>query len=62
MDFHSIEEAMKDERVQNGHTLYIERGTNLEPTEITKSVNVIGPGYDLADDSRNAKCDLVSFL
>lgn len=59
VDFHSIEEAMKDERVQDGHTLYIERGTNLEPTEITKSVNVIGPGYDLADDSRNAKVDFM---
>lgn len=59
VDFHSIEEAMKDERVQNGHTLYIERGTNLGFEEITKSVNVIGPGYDLADDSRNAKVDYV---
>ena len=59
VDFHSIEEAMKDERVQDGHTLYIERGTNLEFEEITKSVNVIGPGYDLADDSRNAKVDFV---
>lgn len=46
VDFHSIEEAMKDERVQDGHTLYIERGTNLGYEEITKSVNVIGPGYD----------------
>lgn len=54
VDFHSIEEAMKDERVQNGHTLYIERGTNLGYEEITKSVNVIGPGYDLADESKNA--------
>ena len=59
VDFHSIEEAMKDERVQDGHTLYIERGTNLGNAEITKSVNVIGPGYDLADDSRNAKVDFV---
>ena len=59
VDFHSIEEAMKDERVQNGHTLYIERGTNLGNAEITKSVNVIGPGYDFADDSRNAKVDFV---
>ena len=59
VDFHSIEEAMKDERVQNGHTLYIERGTNLGNAEITKSVNVIGPGYDLADESRNAKVDYV---
>lgn len=57
VDFHSIEEATKDERVQNGHTLYIERGTNLGFEAITKSVNVIGPGYDLADDSRNAKVD-----
>lgn len=54
VDFHSIEEAMKDERVQDGHTLYIERGTNLGNAEITKSVNVIGPGYDLADESKNA--------
>ena len=59
VDFHSIEEAMKDERVQDGHTLYIERGTNLGYEEITKSVNVIGPGYDLAVDSRNAKVDFV---
>lgn len=59
VDFHSIEEAMEDERVQNGHTLYIERGTNLGNAEITKSVNVIGPGYDLADDSRNAKVDFM---
>lgn len=59
VDFHSIEEAMKDERVQDGHTLYIERGTNLGNAEITKSVNVIGPGYDLADESRNAKVDYV---
>ena len=59
VDFHSIEEAMKDERVQDGHTLYIERGTNLGNAEITKSVNVIGPGYDLADDSRNAKVDFM---
>ena len=59
VDFHSIEEAMKDERVQDGHTLYIERGTNLRNAEITKSVNVIGPGYDLADDSRNAKVDFM---
>ena len=57
VDFHSIEEAMKDERVQDGHTLYIERGTNLADGKITKSVNVIGPGYDLANDSRNAKVD-----
>ena len=57
VDFHSIEEAMKDERVQDGHTLYIERGTNLGYAEITKSVNVIGPGYDLADESKNAKID-----
>lgn len=60
VDFHSIEEAMGDERVQDGHTLYIERGTNLGYAEITKSVNVIGPGYDLADDSRNAKVDFVT--
>lgn len=57
VDFHSIEEAMKDERVLDGHTLYIERGTNLADGKITKSVNVIGPGYDLANDSRNAKVD-----
>ena len=54
VDFHSINEAMEDERVQDGHTLYIERGTNLGYEEITKSVNVIGPGYDLADESKNA--------
>ena len=59
VDFHSINEAMADERVQDGHTLFIERGTNLGNAEITKSVNVIGPGYDLADDSRNAKVDFV---
>ncbi len=46
VDFHSINEAMADERVQDGHTLYIERGTNLSDATITKSVNVIGPGYD----------------
>lgn len=54
VDFHSIKEAMEDGRVQDGHTLYIERGTNLGYEEITKSVNVIGPGYDLADESKNA--------
>ena len=54
VDFHSINEAMEDERVQDGHTLFIERGTNLGYEEITKSVNVIGPGYDLADESKNA--------
>ena len=46
VDFHSINEAMADERVQDGHTLYIERGTSLGDEKITKSVNVIGPGYD----------------
>ena len=29
VDFHSIDEAMKDERVQDGHTLFIERGSHL---------------------------------
>lgn len=46
VDFHSIKEAMEDGRVQDGHTLYIERGTSLGDEKITKSVNVIGPGYD----------------
>lgn len=59
VDFHSIEEAMGDERVQDGHTLYIERGTNLGDERITKSVNVIGPGYDLSDANNNAKVELL---
>ena len=59
VDFHSINEAMDDERVQDGHTLYIERGTNLGDEKITKSVNVVGPGYDLSDDSKNAKVDFL---
>ncbi|MGM9733195.1 MAG: hypothetical protein ACI3YT_03615 [Prevotella sp.] len=54
VDFHSIDEAMGDERVQDGHTLYIERGSHLYEGKITKSVNVIGPGYDFADESKNA--------
>ena len=59
VDFHSINEAMDDERVQDGHTLYIERGSHLTDATITKKVTIVGPGYDLADDSRNAKVDLL---
>lgn len=59
VDFHSINEAMEDERVQDGHTLYIERGTSLGDEKITKSVNVIGPGYDLSDANKNAKVELL---
>ena len=59
VDFHSINEAMDDERVQDGHTLYIERGTSLGDEKITKSVNVVGPGYDLSDANKNAKVELL---
>ena len=59
VDFHSIDEAMKDERVQDGHTLYIERGSHLADPTITKKVTIVGPGYDLANDSRNAKVDFL---
>lgn len=59
VDFHSINEAMEDERVQDGHTLYIERGSHLTDATITKKVTIVGPGYDLADDSRNAKVDFM---
>lgn len=60
VDFHSINEAMEDERVQDGDTLYIERGTKLAEATITKKVTVVGPGYNLADDSRDAKVDLLT--
>lgn len=59
VDFHSIDEAMVDERVQDGHTLYVERGTHLADPSITKTVTIVGPGYDLANDSRNAKVDFL---
>lgn len=59
VDFHSIDEAMGDERVQDGHTLFIERGSHLTDATITKKVTIVGPGYDLANDSRNAKVDFL---
>ena len=59
VDFHSINEAMEDERVQDGHTLYIERGSHLTDATITKKVTIVGPGYDLSNDSHNAKVDIL---
>ena len=57
VDFHSVDEAMKDDRVQEGHALYVERGTKLSDATITKKVTVVGPGYNMANDARDAKVE-----
>lgn len=54
-DFLSINDAMKSGKVLNGDVLYLDAGCYLDNQTISKKVTIIGTGYNLIEDVREAR-------